>query len=52
MEKDDTLKNVELLPELLTQTETEGKLYTLIPAYGILTPPATRTLSERMLLLR
>ena len=37
MEKDDTLKNVELLPELLTQTETEGKLYTLIPAYGILT---------------
>ena len=37
MEKDDTLKNVELLPELLTQTETEGKLYTLIPVYGILT---------------
>lgn len=36
IEKDDTLNNVELLPELLAQTETEGKLYTLIPAYGIL----------------
>ena len=36
IEKDDTLNNVKLLPELLAQTETEGKLYTLIPAYSIL----------------
>lgn len=34
---DEELKEVNILPELLPYMETEGKLYTLIPTYRILT---------------